>query len=202
MDLNDIEHFTPNKEELEPFHQIKCSQPECTSIFTNQANYEMHLEKHHRLSPAKKSDRLKLFHCPELDCIYNYDKPRCKYFKNVKYLRQHYQKVHLSKNFICGECKKAFATETRLIKHQKEMCGKLFECNECGWAYESNEALLTHGKRKGHCIKKVIRKSECKVAIKPVKKIPKEETLPHVTKQQEAKEIQGIVFLKTLQLLI
>ncbi|XP_065360400.1 PR domain zinc finger protein 15 [Calliphora vicina] len=190
---NNIEHYTPTKELLKPFHQIKCSQPECTSIFTNQANYEMHLEKHHRLAPAEKSTHTRLFYCPEHKCVYNYDKPQSKHFKNFKYLRQHYQKVHLSKDFVCEECKKSFATETQLKKHQKEMCGKKFVCNDCQWSYDSMEALLTHGKRKGHNVKEIImavKKNVGKMAIKPLKKINKEELPAEIPKQQVAKEIQ------------
>ncbi|XP_023300194.2 zinc finger protein 710 [Lucilia cuprina] len=189
---NNIEHYTPTKEQLKPFHQIKCSQPNCSSIFTNQANYEMHLEKHHRLAPAEKTSYTRLFYCPEEKCIYNYVTTQSKHFKNFKYLRQHYQKVHLSKDYICEECKKSFATETQLNKHQKDQCGKKFICNDCHWSYDSMEALLTHGKRKGHNVKEIVaqKKNQGKMALKPLKKANKEEQPAGLNKQQVAKEIQ------------
>lgn len=188
-----IEHYTPSPELLKPFHQIKCSQPDCTSIFTNQANYDMHLEKHHRLTPPEKSNHTKLYYCPEDKCIYQYGTTNSKHFKNFKYLRQHYQKVHLTKDFQCEECKKSFATQTQLQKHQRELCGKKFTCNDCNWSYDSMEALLTHGKRKGHNVKEVVevKKKEGKIALKPLKKPKQEEIKPEIIKQQVAKEIQG-----------
>ncbi|XP_013113487.1 zinc finger protein 148 [Stomoxys calcitrans] len=151
-----VEHYTPPVDQLKPYKQFNCSQPDCNSTFTNQANYEMHLEKHHRLLVGQKSLNLRLFHCPELNCIYQFGKEKGKHFKNMKYLRQHYQKVHLSKNFVCEDCGKAFSLESQLRKHKKDVCGKKFACRECGWPYESLEALLTHGKRKGHNVKEVI----------------------------------------------
>ncbi|KAM7356294.1 ASCIZ zinc finger protein [Cochliomyia hominivorax] len=196
-----IEHYTPSRDQLKPFHQIKCNQPDCSSIFTNQANYEMHLEKHHRLAPPEKSTNTRLFYCPEETCIYYFGPTKTKHFKNFKYLRQHYQKVHLSKDFACEECKKSFTTETQLKKHQREMCGKKFICNDCNWSYDSMEALLTHGKRKGHNVREVLtkeKKKDGKVALKPLKKANKEEPLSEVSKQLVAKEIQVDFYPKPL----
>lgn len=198
---NNICHYTPPVDLLKPFHEIKCTQPECGSIFTNQSNYEMHLEKHHRLPPPAKLSYSRLFYCPGDNCVYNYGKSKGKHFKNFKYLRQHYQKVHLIKSFKCEECHKAFATEAQLSKHQKNLCGRKFICNDCNWSYDSMEALLTHGKRKGHNVKEILAesiKTEGKVALKPLKKLNQIVTPKEVQKQQVAKEIQGMFSIKTL----
>lgn len=88
--------------------------------------------------------------------MYQFGQENGKHFKTMKYLRQHYQKVHLAKDFVCDDCGKAFTLESQLRKHKKDVCGKVFACRECGWPYESLEALLTHGKRKGHNVKEVI----------------------------------------------
>lgn len=201
-----IEHYTPNIEQLKPYYQIKCAQPECNSIFTNQSNYDMHLEKHHRLAPTEKSTNARLYYCPEQNCVYQYGMLKGKNFKNFKYLRQHYQKVHLTKTYACEECQKAFGTEGQLEKHQREMCGKKFICNVCNWSYDSMEALLTHGKRKGHYVKDLDanEKREGKRAIPPLKRMAtktkeiveemaQEEIVkePDQIKQQAVKEIQG-----------
>ncbi|XP_061386885.1 zinc finger protein 148 [Musca vetustissima] len=87
----------------------------------------------------------------------------------MKYLRQHYQKVHLAKNFVCDDCGKAFSLDSQLRKHKRDVCGKAFACRECGWPYESLEALLTHGKRKGHNVKEVITitKREGRLPVNP-----------------------------------
>ncbi|XP_073843712.1 uncharacterized protein [Musca autumnalis] len=154
-----VEHYTPPADHLKPYKQLNCTQPECDSTFTNQSNLEMHLEKHHRLSlvgGGVRSFNLRLYHCPEHNCIYQFGKVDGKHFKNMKYLRQHYQKVHLAKSFVCDDCGKAFTLDSQLRKHKRDVCGKAFACRECGWPYESLEALLTHGKRKGHNVKEVI----------------------------------------------
>ncbi|XP_075161592.1 uncharacterized protein LOC142234354 [Haematobia irritans] len=152
-----VEHYTPPADHLKPYKHFNCSQPDCNNTFTNQANYDMHLEKHHRLFLSHRSSfNMRLYHCPELNCIYQFGKEKGKHFKNMKYLRQHYQKVHLSKDFVCDDCGKAFSLESQLKKHKRDVCGKKFACRECGWPYESLEALLTHGKRKGHNVKDVI----------------------------------------------
>lgn len=103
-----------------------------------------------------RSFNVRLYHCPELNCMYQFGQENGKHFKTMKYLRQHYQKVHLAKDFVCDDCGKAFTLESQLRKHKKDVCGKVFACRECGWPYESLEALLTHGKRKGHNVKEVI----------------------------------------------
>lgn len=153
-----VEHYTPPADHLKPFKHLNCTQPDCNSTFTNQSNFEMHLEKHHRVSVVggSRSFNLRLYHCPELNCIYQFGKVDGKHFKTMKYLRQHYQKVHLAKSFVCEDCGKAFTLDSQLRKHKRDVCGKAFACRECGWPYESLEALLTHGKRKGHNVKEVI----------------------------------------------
>ena len=194
--VNNINHYTPPVDLLKPFHEIKCSQPECSSIFTNQSNYEMHLEKHHRLAPPAKSLNTRLFYCPEVNCVYHYGTSEAKHFKNFKYLRQHYQKVHLIKDYKCSECHKAFATENQLTKHQRDLCGKKFICNDCSWSYDSLEALLRHGKRKGHNVKDIKAesiKTEGKMALKPLKKSNHVVVSQETQKRQVAKEIQGIL---------
>ncbi|XP_037934271.1 transcription factor E4F1 [Teleopsis dalmanni] len=145
--------ITPPVEELVPSHKIRCAQLNCGAVFTNAGNYELHMLKKHNVTLVKPNQS-NLFYCPEANCAYNV-KNNSKHFKNLKYLRQHYQKVHMSKVYICPDCEKGFSTASRLKAHTQKECGILFVCSDCGTTYATNEALLTHIKRKGHSANKV-----------------------------------------------
>ncbi|XP_055855492.1 ATM interactor [Episyrphus balteatus] len=171
--LSTIIHITPPIEELLYTTQIRCEVNGCQSVFKNSGNLQMHLKKHHKLSTDSIKDNTdKLFFCPQLDCVY-YDGPlNERGFKSLKFLKQHFQKVHAEKKFACSKCGKAFGTQSMKESHEKN-CGKEYICAECGWKYDTSEALLTHVKRKGHHAK---RKLENKVAIPkltPVAEKPK-----------------------------
>lgn len=71
-----------------------------------------------------------------------------RFFKNMKYLKQHFLKVHAEKNFYCEMCKKGYSTEAAKKKHVR-MCGVKFMCS-CNYSYDSYEALITHAKRHQH----------------------------------------------------
>lgn len=123
----------------------------------------MHLERHHRRKPMKgdsanvegipeNSTLTKWYFCPVENCPYfDVGKVANKHFTCLKYVRQHYQKVHAVKMFQCEMCGKTFGTEGMRVRHQLD-CGRVYECDECGWAYNTRETLLTHAKRKGHVI--------------------------------------------------
>uniref|UniRef100_A0A1B0A2D6 C2H2-type domain-containing protein n=1 Tax=Glossina pallidipes TaxID=7398 RepID=A0A1B0A2D6_GLOPL len=172
MDLSfkKVEHLTPTPAELRPYQKIKCSQPGCEAFFHNHNNYEMHLEKRHKLPILKKMNP-RLYYCPEDNCVYRYGSLVGKHFKTIKYLKQHYQKVHMPKDFSCTKCGKTFIKESQLRVHQQELCGKKFVCKVCTSTYDSIEALLTHGKRKGHAVRDVVplKKNDCRVPTKSLK---------------------------------
>ncbi|KAG6801372.1 hypothetical protein HZU73_03493 [Apis mellifera caucasica] len=68
----------------------------------------------------------------------------------MKYLKQHYLKVHAKKTHACTRCDKSFSTEAAKEGHMR-ICGIEFVCS-CLKTYTSYEALLTHAKRSLHTI--------------------------------------------------
>ncbi|XP_039963189.1 myoneurin isoform X2 [Bactrocera neohumeralis] len=149
----EVFHCTPSEEELLPEREIQCTFNGCKSVFTNAGNLDMHLQRHHGKEPSKRSDfngKQCVFHCPKIQCTYHEHHTSKMHFKTLKYLRQHYKKVHASKINICDKCGKAFISVNQLKTHMEKLCGIKYTCLECGWDYSSKEALLTHGKRKGH----------------------------------------------------
>ncbi|XP_067613259.1 myoneurin [Eurosta solidaginis] len=154
MDM--LKHYTPNEEELLPSREIPCSFPNCSASFTNIGNLNMHIKRHHDSKPMTCFDsvgREYAYHCPQQQCSYHEKHAAKKHFTNLKYLRQHYQKMHLPKTNVCDRCGKGFITCGKLLVHMEKMCGFKYVCKVCGWTYDTMEALLTHGKRKGHMVR-------------------------------------------------
>lgn len=130
---------------------VTCTEPGCSSMFSNTSNLNMHLFKVHKVGDPqqwKKSnaESLTQYHCPEEKCLYNINSKR--FFQKLKYLKQHYLKVHAEKSFKCASCEKGFPTDATLKNHTP-ICGVKFTCS-CNASYASNEALTTHAKKTGH----------------------------------------------------
>ena len=70
---------------------------------------------------------------------------------SFKMLKQHYTKVHASRDLSCLRCGGAnsFANRVLLERHEKT-CGREISCGTCGAKYGTVEALQTHARRKGH----------------------------------------------------
>lgn len=69
-----------------------------------------------------------------------------KQFKNTTMLRNHVIRVHEgTKNFICSECSKAFATGAELKIHQRSHTNqKPFKCSVCDKCYKTQSHLAVH----------------------------------------------------------
>lgn len=150
--------ITPTVYELTECKQLKsieCPEIGCTDRFKNIQNLKMHTIKHHRNSSIslKSNDIAKKYFCPVVNCPHNIENSIQKHFTCMKYLKQHYLKVHAEKNAKCSkkDCGKMFSTKSMLKRHE-QICGTGLSCAECGWTYGSKEALHTHGKRKNHQI--------------------------------------------------
>lgn len=148
---------------------IICPEEGCGKIFKASSALNMHLTKHHRNSCLAKRDAnvTVRYFCPEEKCIYNVNASR--HFTQMKYLKQHYLKVHSEKKFSCQSCNKAFATQ-ELLKYHQQVCGIKFICS-CGNSYSSYEALLTHSKRKQHAFDEKFKSGSkrCKADEAPLK---------------------------------
>ena len=98
------------------------------------------------------------FFCPMVKCKYHIAESfQTKYFKNFKLLKQHYTKVHASKDFSCSLCQQKFASKTYLDIHGKT-CGRIFQCEDCGCSLQSLESLQTHCRRKNHQLNNIYKR--------------------------------------------
>nr|XP_018897617.1 PREDICTED: ATM interactor-like [Bemisia tabaci] len=139
---------------------IPCPVDHCPRIFKSSSNLTMHLEKYHKLiepnrsSLEKKSDNvIYQYYCPVKFCQYHDNIKSNKkkiFFDQLKYLKQHFLKVHSEKRFTCSRCDKSFSIEAALKRHLGE-CGIEFKCS-CGQSYSSRHNLLLHATRKNHSV--------------------------------------------------
>ncbi|XP_020293511.1 uncharacterized protein LOC109859564 [Pseudomyrmex gracilis] len=153
----------PSPEELSVItNNVKCEQ--CGLVFSNEPRYRLHDLKVHQ---NKKLDKIAKenvrYHCPMQSCVYALNSQR--YFNTMKYLKQHYLKVHAEKNYKCDCCNdKSFSTASAKEAHMR-ICGTKFTCS-CSKSYNTYEALLTHAKRSLHTItekyKNYLRRTNCK----------------------------------------
>ncbi|XP_012264392.2 uncharacterized protein LOC105690845 [Athalia rosae] len=138
----------PSPEELSVIvKSVQCL--ECGLVFQNEPRLHLHSLKVHKQANLMKNDKKNIqYHCPVASCIYALQSKR--YFTTMKYLKQHYLKVHAAKTFMCTQCSKCFSTEAAKDAHVR-ICGVQFTCN-CSKVFSTYEALLTHAKRYKHVI--------------------------------------------------
>ena len=100
------------------------------------------------------------FFCPMVKCKYHIaESYQSKYFKSFKLLKQHYVKMHASKEISCPGCEQKFASQLYLDSHSKS-CGLEFPCQDCGSKFQSVESLQTHCRRKSHTLTPGLSKSK------------------------------------------
>ncbi|XP_006607927.1 uncharacterized protein LOC102681352 [Apis dorsata] len=143
-----IKTICPSPEQLSIItNNIKCEK--CGLVFKNEPRYRLHdLKVHQRKNLDKTIKENVQYHCPVESCIYAPKAER--HFSTMKYLKQHYLKVHAKKTYACTRCDKSFSTEAAKEGHMR-ICGIEFVCS-CLKTYTSYEALLTHAKRSLHTI--------------------------------------------------
>ncbi|KAF3426128.1 hypothetical protein E2986_01857 [Frieseomelitta varia] len=143
-----IKTICPSPEELSVItNNVKCDK--CGLVFKNGPRYRLHdLKVHQRKNLDKTIKENVQYHCPVESCIYAPKAER--HFSTMKYLKQHYLKVHAKKTYACTRCEKSFSTESAKEGHMR-ICGIEFACS-CSKTYTSYEALLTHAKRALHTI--------------------------------------------------
>ncbi|XP_053996688.1 uncharacterized protein LOC128886120 [Hylaeus anthracinus] len=143
-----VKSVCPSAEELGVItNNVKCDK--CGLVFQNEPRYRLHdLKVHQRKNLDKAIKENVQFHCPVKSCIYAPKAER--HFSSMKYLKQHYLKVHAEKTYACTHCEKSFSTEAAKEGHMR-VCGIEFTCS-CSKTYNSYEALLTHAKRSLHTV--------------------------------------------------
>ncbi|KAK0163539.1 hypothetical protein PV327_007210 [Microctonus hyperodae] len=175
-----VKMVCPSAEELSVIvNNIRCTQ--CGLIFHNESRFRLHdLKVHQRKNLNKIVKEFVKYHCPESSCVYSPQSER--YFTTMKYLKQHYLKVHAAKMYSCTQCNKSFSTEAAKVAHIR-VCGLEFTCS-CLKTFTTYEALLTHAKRHSHTVDEKYKNLLKRAAQKnlpaaqlipiatPVKKIP------------------------------
>ncbi|XP_034482311.1 zinc finger and BTB domain-containing protein 41 [Drosophila innubila] len=138
--------YTPDVAELLPVRQYRCEH--CSDqVFGNQSHYQLHLRRRHKLNVISNEADVSSYHCPVDKCVYHADRQDGRGFANLRFLRQHYQKIHMAKEYKCNECNETFLLERHLEKHQ---CGSIYTCPVCSLTYTSKASLQTHMRRKNH----------------------------------------------------
>ncbi|KAH8369678.1 hypothetical protein KR093_000590 [Drosophila rubida] len=138
--------YTPDVAELLPDRKYRCEL--CNDqVFGNQSHYQLHLRRRHKVNTTNNQAEINSYHCPVEKCIYHAARTGSRGFANLRFLRQHYQKIHMLKEFKCNECNETFLLERHLKKHQ---CCSVYPCAVCGLTYSSKASLQTHMRRKGH----------------------------------------------------
>ncbi|XP_030385172.1 uncharacterized protein LOC115632249 [Scaptodrosophila lebanonensis] len=162
--------LTPDIAELVPERHYRCPQDGCLQFFGNPSHLEMHLRKRHNVIQEREQQndgKTTVFHCPVDKCMYHVQTLGARSFTTLRLLRQHYQKMHLAKNYKCDGCQQQFL----LVHHLKAHRCVEHVCPVCGLTYTSKAALRTHVRRKGHILEEKVSKSFNKVAIKRVPKV-------------------------------
>lgn len=142
-----IKKVYPSTQECEIKNIVVCN--DCGKVFKCESNLNLHLAKTHGKTELLQNNGTKQYHCPEIQCIYHKEK----HLKNMKFLRQHYLKVHMKREYSCSHCQKNFTTQESFQNHLI-YCGVKFSCCECEASYPSYETLQTHARRKKHKISK------------------------------------------------
>ncbi|XP_066587836.1 uncharacterized protein Asciz [Prorops nasuta] len=152
----------PTAEELSVIiNNIRCDK--CGLIFRNEPRFKMHDLKVHQHKNLNKTVKENIrYHCPVQSCIYAPESER--HFSTMKYLKQHYLKVHAEKAFPCNRCSKSFSTEAAKDAHMR-ICGIEFICS-CTKSFNTSEALLTHAKRSLHAVDKRYKASSRRAVTK------------------------------------
>ncbi|KAH0949056.1 hypothetical protein HN011_000288 [Eciton burchellii] len=158
----------PSPEELSVIiNNVTCNK--CGLVFRNKSRYQLHDLKVHQHKKLDKITKENVrYHCPVQSCVYAINSQRC--FSTMKYLKQHYLKVHAEKNYACGRCSKTFSTESAKDGHMR-VCGVEFTCS-CSKIYTTYEALLTHAKRSQHTLTKKYKNSLRHINSKSVQITP------------------------------
>lgn len=137
----------PSIEDCKIKNFVECKEKSCNKVFKSESNLNLHLAKTHGKVELLKIHEFKQYHCPDPQCIYH----NRKYLKSMKLLRQHYSKVHSTKDFNCNHCLDRFTSQKSFENHLP-YCGVKFSCCDCDAQYPSYETLQTHGRRKRHNI--------------------------------------------------
>jgi Zinc finger, C2H2 type len=133
--------------------------------FIKKEHLRKHMNAYHRPTKGTKA----IFKCRKLDCkkscvskeeLVQHRREHCdqadqeskkckicsKSFKKHRYLSNHMIHMHSSsKDYLCNECGKAFASKSSLKEHLiRHLPNKQFSCDTCGRAFPTKGSLTKH----------------------------------------------------------
>ncbi|XP_013194573.2 uncharacterized protein LOC106138083 [Amyelois transitella] len=113
---------------------------DCREKFQKKKDLFYHLLKTHQVDKKCYIDLQ--YYCSHPNCHYHVSKEK-KYFTGRKYLNQHYNKVHKSKDIKCEKCNSSFINTANFYKHL-ETCNVVYSCQICNKYYKVHEQLIVH----------------------------------------------------------
>lgn len=129
----------------------------CSKTFKNSSAYKMHRVKQHKLlenltdeailrkKPPKIRNAKFRYFCPVGDCKYVWKEDfsaNLRFFPDRRSLKQHYDKVHTEKRFLCSICGVCQFSLERDKRYHEKICGRR-SSSECAGNHSkaSNKSL-------------------------------------------------------------
>ncbi|KRZ11698.1 26S proteasome non-ATPase regulatory subunit 1 [Trichinella zimbabwensis] len=116
-----FEDVFPSEEELSSPAKSIC--PVCQTSFKNWQSLNAHRLRNHAASKSDGDSSYQRYFCPREKCKYSKIAKKV-WFKSMKLLKQHFQKVHMAKLLVCSVCKeRRFSLLRDLQFHEKLIFG-------------------------------------------------------------------------------
>ncbi|KRX73172.1 26S proteasome non-ATPase regulatory subunit 1, partial [Trichinella sp. T6] len=122
-EMKDIvfEDVFPSEEELSSPAKSIC--PVCQTSFKNWQSLNAHRLRNHAASKSGGDSSYHRYFCPREKCKYSKIAKKV-WFKSMKLLKQHFQKVHMAKLLVCSVCKDRRFSLLRDLQFHEKVCLK------------------------------------------------------------------------------
>ncbi|KRY11990.1 26S proteasome non-ATPase regulatory subunit 1, partial [Trichinella patagoniensis] len=122
-EMKDIvyEDIFPSEEELSSPAKSIC--PVCQTSFKNWQSLNAHRLRNHAASKSGGDSSYHRYFCPREKCKYSKIAKKV-WFKSMKLLKQHFQKVHMAKLLVCSVCKDRRFSLLRDLQFHEKVCLK------------------------------------------------------------------------------
>ncbi|KRX26961.1 Protein SENSITIVE TO PROTON RHIZOTOXICITY 1 [Trichinella nelsoni] len=115
------EDIFPSEEELSSPAKSIC--PVCQTSFKNWQSLNAHRLRNHAASKSGGDNSYHRYFCPREKCKYSKIAKKV-WFKSMKLLKQHFQKVHMAKLLVCSVCKDRRFSLLRDLQFHEKVCLK------------------------------------------------------------------------------
>ncbi|XP_003374860.1 26S proteasome non-ATPase regulatory subunit 1 [Trichinella spiralis] len=116
-----FEDVFPSEEELSSPAKSIC--PVCQTSFKNWQSLNAHRLRNHAASKSGGDSSYHRYFCPREKCKYSKIAKKV-WFKSMKLLKQHFQKVHMAKLLVCSVCKDRRFSLLRDLQFHEKVCLK------------------------------------------------------------------------------